>query len=681
MEKYTWVKFYEEFATKLLQYKNNRSELIQSLKDIKKLTMLNFTAIDYAVTEGDIDPFTVFSYFNRARINENKKINVLKEIKKVFEMETEVPIDFSGTATLPTYNANFIDDKTSDKSKTANDMWDLFEVAIEYADRGIGVDRLSQLFDEVSKVVNIGNKLTKALSWIRPNCYTPVDEKRNMIIQMDECLSDQVRKLFDKSLEIGSDGLVYLTLCEMVIPQFQKLGFNHYYQYFDAKWEPKIINHVDSGEEGCYEDIKIDETNYFWMNANPTYWSFDDIAVGEEQFYSHRNENGNKRRIYKNYLDAKPGDMIVGYEASPVKQLTTLLTVTKNEKEELYFKKLETLVTPLDYKTLHDDPLLKDGEMFRNSNGSLFRLTKEEYMHILDLIVETNPKKAEEQLETYTKEDFLEEVYITDEKYNRISRIIKKKKNIILQGAPGTGKTYCAKRLCWSLMGKKDNTRIKFVQFHQNYSYEDFVLGYKPKENTYELVNGIFYSFCKQAEGDSKNDYYFIIDEINRGNLSKIFGELLMCIENSYRNHKVTLGYAGKTFSVPSNLYIIGMMNTADRSLAMIDYALRRRFSFIKMEPGFDSKGFKEYQVKLNNDRFNALIQKIKELNYEIKNDSSLGEGFMLGHSYFCGMDDVSDEELEDIIEFEIIPMLEEYWFDQPGKVLRWSNSLRGVVQ
>ena len=157
-----------------------------------------------------------------------------------------------------------------------------------------------------------------------------------------------------------------------------------------------------------------------------------------------------------------------------------------------------------------------------------------------------------------------------------------------------------ARKLAYSLIGNIDDEKIKFIQFHQSYSYEDFIEGYRPVENTYELEEGVFFNFCKKAKNDPDNKYFFIIDEINRGNLSKIFGELLMLIESDKRGEKVSLAYSKKEFSVPENLYIIGMMNTADRSLALIDYALRRRFSFITMEPGFTSEGFKKYQKSLN---------------------------------------------------------------------------------
>lgn len=304
------------------------------------------------------------------------------------------------------------------------------------------------------------------------------------------------------------------------------------------------------------------------------------------------------------------------------------------------------------------------------------------YTDYVQKLIELIEPNEDMENELYTKKHFLSQVYITEQQYDTLSELLAHKKNIILQGAPGVGKTFTAKRLAYSLMGEKDDNRIKFIQFHQSYSYEDFIMGYRPnEEGSFELREGVFYCFCDKARNDPEHDYYFIIDEINRGNLSKIFGELLMLIEKDYRSETVTLAYRDEKFSVPDNLYIIGMMNTADRSLAMIDYALRRRFSFFEMESGFDSEGFKAYSDSLNNNKFNALIAQIKLLNNEIKNDNALGKGFCIGHSYFCNLtaETCTDETLSIIIEYDIIPMLKEYWFDDKEKVKMWLANLRGI--
>lgn len=208
-------------------------------------------------------------------------------------------------------------------------------------------------------------------------------------------------------------------------------------------------------------------------------------------------------------------------------------------------------------------------------------------------------------------------------------------------------------------------------------------MGYRPSGDSYELKYGIFYQFCKKAENQPDKKFFFIIDEINRGNLSKIFGELLMLIEKDYRGTKATLAYNGMPFSVPKNLYIVGMMNTADRSLAMIDYALRRRFSFFEMAPAFESKGFKKYQHSLDNRTFNELISEIVKLNGEISRDKSLGKGFCIGHSYFCGKtkETCTNEWMQSVVNYDILPMLSEYWFDDDTKVQRWDHILHGVFQ
>lgn len=285
----------------------------------------------------------------------------------------------------------------------------------------------------------------------------------------------------------------------------------------------------------------------------------------------------------------------------------------------------------------------------------------------------------------YSKEQFLSEVYIDEASYDTLIGVLRSKKNIILQGAPGVGKTFVAKRLAYSMMGMRDASRVMMVQFHQSYSYEDFIEGYRPSADGFELARGAFYTFCKRAAEDEDNDYVFVIDEINRGNLSKIFGELFMLIENDKRGakNKLQLLYSRELFYVPSNVYLIGMMNTADRSLAMLDYALRRRFAFFDLKPAFASDGFREYRIGLYNPKLDALVQVVERLNEDIAGDESLGEGFCIGHSYFCNMDaaECDDAKLSSIVDYELVPMLKEYWFDEPIKVREWSDRLRGVLR
>ena len=308
-----------------------------------------------------------------------------------------------------------------------------------------------------------------------------------------------------------------------------------------------------------------------------------------------------------------------------------------------------------------------------------------DYVAKLNALFESDVVDDDDEVEIvyppYDAEQFLKEVYMDEDSYKTLVDLVRTKKNVILQGAPGVGKTYAAKRLAYSMIEAKDPNRVKMVQFHQSYSYEDFIMGFRPSEEGFELKRGVFYNFCKEAEIDSENEYFFIIDEINRGNLSKIFGELFMLIEADKRGVELQLLYSDEKFSVPSNVHIIGMMNTADRSLAMLDYALRRRFAFFEMKPGFDTEGFREYRKRLASEKFNRLISCVESLNTAIAEDESLGEGFYIGHSYFCNLKAATDQALSRIVEYELIPLLKEYWFDEPAKVKDWSSKLRSAIK
>jgi 5-methylcytosine-specific restriction enzyme B len=285
------------------------------------------------------------------------------------------------------------------------------------------------------------------------------------------------------------------------------------------------------------------------------------------------------------------------------------------------------------------------------------------------------------ETKTYTVADALQSLFLSREKLTAILDALVRRKNVILEGAPGVGKTFVARRIAWALLGYKDNERVQMVQFHQSYSYEDFVQGWRPRENGgFELQDGVFHRFCRNAQQDPDNRYVFIIDEINRGNLSKVFGELMMLIEADKRgpDFAIPLTYARgleDRFHVPENVYILGMMNTADRSLAMVDYALRRRFSFVRLEPAFGSERFSDHLLgeDVPDELVERIVDRMGELNRTIAEDTrNLGPGFEIGHSFFVpGSDEEErgEEWYERIIRYEIEPLLHEYWFDQPDRV------------
>jgi 5-methylcytosine-specific restriction enzyme B len=442
-----------------------------------------------------------------------------------------------------------------------------------------------------------------------------------------------------------------------------------------AKLEALLAGEDPSDDSDDNVEPEPEPSAYWWLNMNPSVWKVADFEVGQEQIWTTRNEKGNPRNIYAHFLKVQPGDLVVGYETTPTKRIRAILEITEaahvneDNREVITLRVKEFVREELTLKQLHQMPELASAEPLKGSQGSLFKLTPTEFGAIQKRAqrIEAPP------LPTYTLAEAEQDLFLTTDEIKHLQTALKRKMNLIVQGPPGVGKTYVARRLAWLHMREKDDSRVQLVQFHQSYNYEDFIRGWRPTAGgAFELANGVFVDFVRRAQHDQAHDYFFIIDEINRGNLSKIFGELLMLLEADKRDPQYALPLTYRKpdeapFYLPPNLFVIGTMNTADRSLALVDYALRRRFTFVDLVPRLDDKLAAHLQhAGVPVELANTLLDRVQQLNQQIVKDRNLGPGFQIGHSYFCVPlnGEPADAWWHDIVAHDLAPLLREYWFD-----------------
>lgn len=722
INQFDWVDFYKEFANTLLQYKNNREILIEKVKKIYDLTDIDIPTLERNKQLVDIDPFTIFGLFNKSSMTVDNRNKIISTVANLFDIKAPIPTSFDGIPLLNNQNATyyyFIDKRENDDIDT---LWELYKSALIYANDSSSknTSTLSRYFDlAINKKGNGNSKITMGLYWIAPTHFLNLDQRNTWYIyesgKMPTDLVDSLPIVEDKIsaskyFEIVDKLKAFLDSNQSIFKNFIELSFEAW-RYSEEvnrlkRAEKKQSKARAKGAALADDDI---ETIHYWIYSpgkGAKIWDecYDNNimaigwdAIGDLRAYNSKDEIKQVMNKYydpsRSYIhsacatwefanEMKPGDIVFAKNGMH-------LIIGRGVVKSDYIYDSERK----EFRNIRKVEWTDRGEWECSRQSPMKTLTDitsfTDYVEQLNLFFDSDmlddAKTLETSYPTYDKARFLDSVYMDEDSYDTLVSLVKSKKNIILQGAPGVGKTFAAKRLAYSMMGVKDPNRVMMVQFHQSYSYEDFIMGFRPSENGFKLKHGVFYEFCKRAEVDSDNDYFFIIDEINRGNLSKIFGELFMLLESDKRGVALQLLYADEKFSIPENLYIIGMMNTADRSLAMLDYALRRRFAFFDLKPAFESDGFKSYQHSLNNDKFNKLIDCIKQLNLAIKSDETLGAGFCIGHSYFCDLDKSETYEREDsldrIVEFELIPLLNEYWFDDVDMVNEWSNNLRSAIK
>lgn len=707
-KRFQWTEFYMELASALLPYKNNRSELIAKLKTIFADAGMNFPFKERGkeVYE-DICPFTVFGSFNKGITNANR-IALLEQFAKQFSIKAAVPTEFDGIPVVMNLSAWFFAYKENRGEHDIDNLWDLLEKAIAYSDEASTGNKNAfiAVYDTVTKQKMIKWNITMGLYWARPYTFINLDSTNRAFITDVDNMPHYFTTIFSDINKGLPDGRNYLFMCEQAKNALNQKEYE-YHSFPELSYYAWKSNQSGKTEETTTTtvDSNIKETNY-WIYSpgdNASMWDefyksgimgigWDDVT-DLKGFSSKEEIKEYMKKVYDPSYSYKNNAHCLWQFANEIKVGDVIFV--KKGMHKIIGKGIVTSDYIYDtsrstYKHIRKVDWQNKGEWEHPGQAVMKTLTNisayPDYVQkLLALFAEDTSEEVSEQKEIkyplYSKDDFLNEVYMDEDTYNTLTELLEAKYNVILQGAPGVGKTFAAKRLAYSIMGQKDTSRVAMVQFHQSYSYEDFIQGYRPSKDGFELENGTFYKFCKEAEEDNERPYFFIIDEINRGNLSKILGELMMLIEKDKRGEKIKLLYSNEWFTVPQNVRIIGMMNTADRSLALMDYALRRRFAFFDFAPAFSSEGFKNYLAEKNSPKLESLITAVESLNNTISSDESLGDGFRIGHSYFCTDGEITDEWLKSVVEYEVIPLIKEYWFDEPTKVRDWSATLRSAIK
>ena len=696
-QSFTWIPFYQELAKKLAGWEKRQGELISFLETLRTEGYV-ITPLNDKDTNGarfllkEIDPFTFFGVFNRG-IRYDQRLAILVRMKQHFELQSEVPEDFNGVPVLNNLKSWFFINQISRDTNDVGRLWRVFRLALE--ENPLGKKQFLRAFDEALTVKQTNVNLTMGLFWIRPDTFLNLDQVNRAHL----------------GIKLPSGGLTAKFYAETV-GRF-RTGKKSFPEVSLEAWGAgnERAGMISEPKASQYR-TKKDEINYWLVGA---YWDDRDPADQTERFLAEGIwENGYYNRYISDVMSMRVNDRIAIKAAST--QRKGLPFDNRNKTvSRLLIKAIGTIVANRnDGRTVEvewDYDFVEKSWYFYTNRSTLWHLRmdagyklkalseklkdfvwygkEQDYAWFAKIWWDGNETSGVEGddakmiKQPYDVEDVIASgVFLTEEELNQILERLAAKKALILQGPPGVGKTFIARKLAYALMKEVNNDRLEMVQFHQSYSYDDFVRGYRPlpgKAGSFGLQNGVFYNFCQKAMKDPDREYVFIIDEINRGNLSQIFGELLMLIEHDKRGPAFALPLVYQNedeprFYIPSNLYLIGVMNVADRSLAMVDYALRRRFAFATLKPQYESNLYRQWLLdrSMSTELVNLIVDRMTALNKEIKDDPLLGENYQIGHSFFCPKGDnfagLDKNWFYGIVRTEIVPLLKEYWFDNQTK-------------
>lgn len=694
---FTWIEIYQEFATVLSGWQDRQAELIAFLEDLRaqkyvivSLQDKNSAGERFPLTE--IDPFTFMGVFNRG-IRDEQRIAILGKIKKYFQLQSSVPSDFSGIPVLSNMKSWFFPYQDRRESGHISRLWHIFQLALQ--ENPLKTTKFLEAFDDVLSMRGVNINLTMGLFWIRPVIF----------LSLDSCSRAYLGIIMPKD---GLTSQFYLSVLRDISAKgkpFPELSLE--------AWQTLQKPVTEGIEQKVPKPPVQDDCNYWLVGA---IWVSMDSPDQTQRFLDEGIwENGYEDRYLEEVKSMQVGDRIAIKAYSTTRKglpfdnrnktvsridIKAIGTIIANRDDgrivevewDPDFKEKSWYFYSLMKKVWHVRPVGK--KVWKEAADQLINFVwyghEQDYAWFIKAWWDSKSSEPDEDDETsiikanpYSVDDILASgVFLDKDEINQIIQRLEEKKAIIIQGAPGVGKTFIARKLANALMNEIDPERLEFVQFHQSYSYDDFVRGYRPlpgQAGTFGIQNGIFYEFCQKAINDPDREYVFIIDEINRGNLSQIFGELLMLIEGDKRgpDFAVPLVYRIQEeprFYIPSNLYLIGLMNVADRSLAMVDYALRRRFAFITLKPQYESEIFRQWLLdrSMQPQLVQLIIERMSLLNKAIREDPLLGENYQVGHSYFCPKGDAfagfDQTWYQCIVRTEILPLLKEYWFDNPKK-------------